>query len=511
MWYSSLWTLTLWCLLMSSYSGTVQYNTGTIITTEEVVNIGMVKLNMIIHIPQIQTLDDIVYIRPCDMIHQFSADLQKANVASSTGLINQFTHMCKDYARLKRLNLGVKNYYLGQINKAELSMSAMTETKKKRSILSFIRHGLNIGDYHTQLEIRKKLGALQEDQFNTKGNLDKLQYRITHHSDRLRNLEQATVHANDMIDHIDRYLTQVSDNINGKDIINRYNHVMVQDVLNSGIITNQYLNIATRIIEGRIKSLTDLAKHYLPYDLVSAHELKNLLTKFQVALSTEHPSLQLVHQTIHDYYSIDNVHGIVRNKTFYVQIPLLLNFKDQDYTVYKLTPFYLPIPGNDAAMKLQHKPRIAVNHRLRTYFVPSENDLKDCVGEQRKVCSNSLPTIKHIDSSQSKPCELSIVLNKTELIKENCDIGVKPLPDISPDILQVDFNRVLVINPHRHNVYQQCDNSKSRKLVSAELLVETTVQCFCWLSSEEMVSPTFIYEGCIQTVETEVYNPSQNI
>ena len=82
--------------------------------------------------------------------------------------------------------------------------------------------GLNIGDYHTQLEIHKRLGALQEDQVNTKGNLDKLQYRITHHSDRLRNLEQATVHVNDMIDHIDRYLTQVSDNINGKDIILRY-------------------------------------------------------------------------------------------------------------------------------------------------------------------------------------------------------------------------------------------------------------------------------------------------
>ena len=129
---------------------------------------------------------------------------------------------------------------------------------------------------------------------------------------------------------------------------------MLQEALNSGIITNQYLNIATNQIEARIAALTTLSKHYLPYQLISAQELQVLLQKLQSELNIKHPVLQLVHQTVHDYYSIDNIHFVLKNYSFYIQIPLLLNFINQDYTIYKLTSFPLPIPGNDEVMMIQH-------------------------------------------------------------------------------------------------------------------------------------------------------------
>ena len=69
---------------------------------------------------------------------------------------------------------------------------------------------------------------------------------------------------------MDKYLSELVDNTNGKEILEKYNHVMLQEALNSGIITNQYLNIATNEIEARIAALTTLYKHYLPYQLVSA-------------------------------------------------------------------------------------------------------------------------------------------------------------------------------------------------------------------------------------------------
>ena len=170
---------------------------------------------------------------------------------------------------------------------------------------------------------------------------------------------------------------------------------MLQEALNSGIITNQYLNIATNEIEARIAALTTLYKHYLPYQLVSAQELQVLLQKLQSELNIKHPVLQLVHQTVHDYNSIDNVHFVLNNHSFYIQIQLLLNFMNQDYTIDKLTAFPLPIPGNDAVMMIQHQPKIALNHRLQSYFIPKKEELNDCVGEHRKIC-NSVPAIYHI-------------------------------------------------------------------------------------------------------------------
>ena len=115
------------------------------------------------------------------------------------------------------------------------------------------------------------------------------------------------------------------------------NHVMLPEDLNSGIITNQYLNIAINEIEARIAALTTLYKHYLPYQWVSTQELQVLLQKLQLELNIKHPVLQLVHQTVRDYYSIDNVHFVWKNHSFYIQIQLLPNFINQDFTVYKLT------------------------------------------------------------------------------------------------------------------------------------------------------------------------------
>ena len=396
------------------HNSIVQYNTGTIITREEVVNIGMVHVNMVIRIPQLPSYNNVQYLRPCDTVHEFTSDLLRTNITASTALIEKFTHICKDFERLKRLNLGIKNYYIHKIDAAETSINILNN-RPKRSIFSMIKHGLNFGDYDTQQKIIKNLGTLEDIQFNLDGQLDHLQYRITHVSRRINILETAAQNTYSTLEKIDKYLSELVDNTNGKEILEKYNHVMLQEALNSGIITNQYLNIATNEIEASIAALTTIYKHYLPYQLVSAQELQVLLQKLQSELNIKHPVLQLVHQTVHDYYSIDNVHFVLKNHSFYIQIPLLLNFMNQDYTIYKLTAFPLPIPGNDTIMMIQHQSKIAVNHRLQSYFIPKKEELNDCVGEHRKIC-NSVPAIYHISTNQ-KTCELSIIMNNTDLVK----------------------------------------------------------------------------------------------
>ena len=91
------------------HNSIVQYNTGTIISSEEVVNIGMVHVNMVIRIPPLPSYNNVQYLRPCDTVDEFTSDLLRTNITTSTVLIEKFTYICKDFARLKRLNFGIKN------------------------------------------------------------------------------------------------------------------------------------------------------------------------------------------------------------------------------------------------------------------------------------------------------------------------------------------------------------------------------------------------------------------
>ena len=148
------------------HNSIVQYNTGTIISSEEVVNIGMVHVNMVIRIPPLSSYNNVQYLHPCDTVHEFTSDLLRTNITANTPIIEKFTHICKDCARLKRLNLGIRNYYIHKIDAAEISINVL-DNRPKCSIFSMIKPGLNFfGDYNTQQQIIKDLGTLEDTQFN---------------------------------------------------------------------------------------------------------------------------------------------------------------------------------------------------------------------------------------------------------------------------------------------------------------------------------------------------------
>ena len=71
---------------------------------------------MVIRIPPLSSYNNVQYLPPCDTVHQSTSDLLRTNSTASTVLIEKFTHICKDFARLKRFNLGLKNYYIQKID-----------------------------------------------------------------------------------------------------------------------------------------------------------------------------------------------------------------------------------------------------------------------------------------------------------------------------------------------------------------------------------------------------------
>ena len=111
---------------------------------------------------------------------------------------------------------------------------------------------------------------------------------------------------------------------------------MLQDTLNSGLITKQFIKLDTKEMELRAEALATLAKHYLPIELVPAQDLEVMLDNLQLELASVHPSFTMVQKSIHDYYRIKNVHSVVHNEIIYISLPLLLNFIGQDFHIYSL-------------------------------------------------------------------------------------------------------------------------------------------------------------------------------
>ena len=506
--------LLVWCVIWSLYnslgytSSYIQYSSGTVIKEEHVINTGRVKVSMLVKIPAIPAIYTPTYPKPCNLVQQFSMDLLIANITERATFVNEFIQMCKNYGRLKRLNLEIRKYYNAKISRAKDSIVLLTRNRQKRSVFSFIRHALNIGDYTTQQKMRAQIATLENDQFTLSGAMQDMQFQIIHQSRRLSLLDNAINQIHTMVDSIQLYLNENVDRNNAKEIMDKYKQVFLHETIHSGMITNQFLSMLNDELEMREQSLALLSRHYLPVELVKPVDLQGLLRKFEDMLSVEHPSLQLVHKTIYDYYSVKNVHSVILNETFYVRIPLLLNFENQDFTVFSINAFYLPLPANDAAMKIQHNPLIAINKQSRTYFLPTVSDLQNCAGNKKLICNDLIHLEEHLDTSKS--CEVAIINNNTNHIKDYCDIGLKKLENISPEILSVSTNEVIIINPAKDKLYEQCDNGKSRMFVSDQFLVHTTIGCFCWITSDTLTTATFVYEKCINTSVSTTFNPMEN-
>ena len=56
-----------------------------------------------------------------------------------------------------------------------------------------------------------------------------------------------------------------------------------------------------------------------------------------------------------------------------------------------------------------------------------------------------------------------------------------------------------------------CKKNRMQKYVSNEFIFEVTLECFCYLITEDAISPTFTHEKCKNNSAVTVHNPSENI
>ena len=70
-----------------SNSTLIQYESGTIIKQEKVINAGSNTMNLIIHIPQLNNQTYYFYFRPCQYMNYIQEDLFNAGIASNVSTI----------------------------------------------------------------------------------------------------------------------------------------------------------------------------------------------------------------------------------------------------------------------------------------------------------------------------------------------------------------------------------------------------------------------------------------
>ena len=238
----------------------IQFDSGTIIEQQGVIHAGHINSAIIVRIPQLGDFPEYSYTRPCSYWHQFSTDLLYLHQNSSTGndSSNRFSAMCRKFAQLKRINLSIRRHFIDHIGTAKENIRHLL--RSRRSIFSAVRHFLNIGDYDAQTKMKSMIDNLNEEQFNTRGQLNNMKFFIEHQSSRIINLEKNSIQAINSINTMSKYINHATENENTEIILRQYHSVMLHEALNSGFLVNQLLDLYNEELNERLLALTTLAR-----------------------------------------------------------------------------------------------------------------------------------------------------------------------------------------------------------------------------------------------------------
>ena len=128
-----------------------------------------------------------------------------------------------------------------------------------------------------------------------------------------------------------KHIDQLTRNVNAKTILEKYNTFLTADTIQLGVIQNQYLARYSNIIEQRLAAISTLARGFLPPELVTPHELDSILSNLEQAMRSQHPLLQIEHNSVYDYYSMNNIISFMENDDIIIKIPVTISLHDQTF------------------------------------------------------------------------------------------------------------------------------------------------------------------------------------
>ena len=509
-----LWIFVFSTIININLSVRIDYNSGTIIRhTGQTLNAGYTKLKIILKIPNVKNITLVRYKQPCDLRLSLIADLNYYNITNPiyANEMHKFENMCRRNSKLRRSSLTIRRTYEEHIKTIQQTISDLVPHTKRnrRSFSSTVRHVFGIADYNRQKSLQNQVQQLSIVSFEQQGQLVGMNFAIEHIEERLQKLYKSASIIINTTNTLGRQLDVVTQKLNVQQILEKYEGYLLADAIQSGIIQNQCIARYSRIIEERLHSFSTLARGYLPAELVTPNELNDILVKVETSLLKQHPLMNIIHRSVYEYYTKNNIVSYTDGSDTFVKIPVTINLHEQDFSLFTLETFMMPVLKLDTqAMVIYHDEMIAINENANTYFTLNNEDLKNCYGHRHIVCGN-LFTQHFIQNSDN--CELSLYLNQVDKIRDSCEIGLTDVEKVETKFHYITDNKILIVNPQRRKIFEMCKKNMMQKYVSNEFIFEVTLECFCYLITEDAISPIFAHEKCTNNTAVTVHNPSENI
>ena len=135
-----------------------------------------------------------------------------------------------------------------------------------------------------------------------------------------------------------------------------------------------------------LHAFSTLARGYLPAELVSPNELNDILVKVETSLLKQHPLMNIIHRSVYEYYTNNNIVSYSDGSDTFVKIPVTINLHEQDLSLITLETYMMPVLKFDTqAMVIYHDKMIAINENANTYFTLNNEDLKNCYGQTHRM------------------------------------------------------------------------------------------------------------------------------
>ena len=308
----------------------IDYNAGTIVRhTGQTLNAGYTKLKIILKIPNVNNITLVRYKQPCDLRLSLIADLNYYNITNPiyANVMHKFESMCRRNSKLRRSSLTIRRTYEEHIRTIQQTISDLVpQTKRnRRSFSSTIRHVFGIADYNRQKSLQNQVQQLSMVSFEQQGQLVGMNFAIEHIEVGLQKLYKSASIIINTTNTLSRQLDVVTQKLNVQQIMEKYEGYLLADAIQSGIIQNQCIARYSRIIEERIHAFSTLARGYLPEELVSPNELNDILVKVETSLLKQHPLMNIIHRSVYEYYTKNNIVAYTDGSDTFVKIPVTIN------------------------------------------------------------------------------------------------------------------------------------------------------------------------------------------
>ena len=413
----------------------------------------------------------------------------------------EYNRTCQQYEDIRHKYLSLRSVLKEEEYQAIDSLRHM-HGRHRRSLGSFFRNMLGIAHMKKQKLMDKVLYDMRDGMFKQEGNIQGLDYLVTMNDKRINKLNNVTA---TFMENVENALKSVQTTSNNQRIIRQHMLLWIADALTAGSLYNQLLATHVNMLKTRVKAIGDVTRGHLTPEMISPQQMTGTLRTLETNLQKKFNGVSLSKGTIWDYYSSE-ITSFIQNNTLYISIPVHLEMKNQNFQLYEINSFMIPIENSEspqATIILDYVDLLGINEERNSYFSITHQFLSEhCRGKTILRCNRM---ITNLDLTTSPTCATAIYQDRLDDVQRLCTIGFMDLkPTTTAVLYELTNSSILVVNPMRTQIYSRCNDYQRKKKVTNEALVTVNINCFCYLFNEQISTPMYVSEDCVDRDTMEI-------